>query len=90
MYRTPDVAYYNLGNAYLALKKPREAEEAYRAAIQLNPKLAGAYYQLGLMLTQEGRRDEARTAFRAARDLDPGSPFGRAAGEALRTLGEGG
>jgi tetratricopeptide (TPR) repeat protein len=89
-YQTPEVAYYNLGNAYLALKKVREAEEAYRAAIQLSPKLVAAYYQLGLILTQSGRKDEALSAFRAARDLDPSSAFGRAAGEALKTLGEGG
>jgi len=90
IYPTPELAYYNLGNAYLALRKTREAEEAYRAAVQLNPKLAEAYYQLGLILAQGGRREEARAAFRAARDIDPSSPFGRAAGEALKTLGGGG
>jgi tetratricopeptide (TPR) repeat protein len=90
IYPTPEIAYYNLGNAYFALKKTREAEEAFRASVQLNPKLAGAHYQLGLILTQAGRREEAKAAFRTARDIDPSSPFGRAAGEALKTLGEGG
>jgi len=90
VYPTPEVAYYNLGNAYLALKKIREAEEVFRAAVQLDPKLAGAHYQLGLILTQGGRREEAKAAFRTARDIDPSAPFGRAAGEALKTLGEGG
>jgi Tfp pilus assembly protein PilF len=90
MYATPEIAYYNLGNAYLGLNQPRDAEDAFRAAVQINPKLTGAYYQLGMILTQGGRRDEAKAAFRAARDLEPASPFGRAAGEALKTLGEGG
>lgn len=90
VYPTPEVAHYNLGNAYLVLNKTREAEEAFRAAVRLNPKLAGAYYQLGLILTKSGRREEARAAFQAARDIDPSAPFGRAAGEALKTLAEGG
>ena len=90
IYPTPEIAYYNLGRTYSQLKKPKEAEEALRAAIQLSPKLVAAYYELGVVLTGQGRRDEARAAFRAARDLDPSSPFVPAAVQALKTLGEGG
>jgi type IV pilus assembly protein PilF len=90
IYPTPEVGYYNLGRAYAQLGKPREAEEALRTAIQFDQKLAAAYYQLGLVLVGTGRREEARAAFQRARDLEPGSPFGQAAVEALKTLGEGG
>jgi Flp pilus assembly protein TadD len=90
IYSTPEVAYYNLGRAYLQTGKPREAEEALRTAIQLDSRLAAAYYQLGLVLAGSGRQEDAKVAFRRARDLEPGSPFGRAAVEALKTLGEGG
>ena len=58
--------------------------------VRLAPRFAPAYYELGVVLNVQGRKDEARLAFRTARDLDPNSPFGRAAVEALKTLGEGG
>jgi tetratricopeptide (TPR) repeat protein len=87
VYPTPEVGYYNLGNAYLRLNRPGEAEEAFRTAIQLSPRLIAAYYGLGIVLAGGGRREEARAAFATARDLDPTSPFGQAAGEALKALG---
>ncbi len=90
IYPSPEIAYANLGWAYLNLGKPREAEESYRAAIQLQPSFAQAYYFLGVVLDREGRKDEAKVAFRRARDLDPDSPFGQKAGELLRAMGEGG
>jgi type IV pilus assembly protein PilF len=90
VYPTPEVGYYNLGRAYVQINKPREAEDALRMAIRLDPKLGAAYYQLGVVLASTGRRDEAREIFRRARDLDPASPSGQAAAEALKTLGEGG
>src|ERR1700704_888113 len=43
-YATPEVAYYNLGNAYIRLGKAPEAEESYRAAVQLEPTLISAHY----------------------------------------------
>ena len=90
LYSTPEVGYYNLGRAYAQVNKFQEAEDALRTAIKLQPKLSAAYYQLGVVLTSTGRREEAKGAFRRARDLDPASPFGQAAVEALKTLGEGG
>jgi type IV pilus assembly protein PilF len=90
IYPTPEVGYYNLGRAYVQIGKPKEAEEALRTAIELQPKLGAAYYQLGVVLTSTGRQEEAKALFRRARDLDPASPFGQAAVEALKTLGEGG
>ncbi len=90
IYPTPDVGYYNLGRAYAQVGKFREAEDALRTAIQLQPNLGAAYYQLGVVLVGTGRREEAKGAFRKARDIDPASPLGQAAVEALKTLGEDG
>src|SRR5262249_4978569 len=87
IYSTPEVAYYNLGRAYTQTGKPKEAEEALRTAIQLDSRLGAAYYQLGLVTYNAGRPDEAKMLFRRARDLEPGSPFGQAATNALKALG---
>lgn len=89
-YVTPEVAYYNMGEAFIRLQKPQEAQEAFRAAIQLEPTMIAAHYGLGLALSQGGRRDDARAAFRQARDMDPASPFSELAKEALRKLDAGG
>lgn len=90
IYATPEATYNNLGLAYLALGKRREAEEAFRSALQLEPKLLVSHFWLAKVLHDEGRKDEARAHFKAARDLDPASSLGRAAAEALKTLGDGG
>jgi Tfp pilus assembly protein PilF len=91
LYVTPEVGYYNLAQVCLYhLKRPREAEEALRAAVKLAPRFARAYYELGVVLSLDGRKDEARGAFRQARDLEPESPVGRAATQALEALGGGG
>ena len=89
-YTTPEIAYYNMGEAYIRLGKPQEAQESFRAAIQLEPTMVAAHYGLGLALSQGGRRDEAKAAFRQARDLDPASPFSDLAKNAHRQLGDGG
>ena len=89
-YTTPEVAYYNMGEAYIRLRKPQEARESFQAAIQLEPTMVAAHYGLGLALSQSGRRDEAKAAFRQARDLDPASPFSELAKNALKQLGDGG
>ena len=90
MYPSPEVAYANMGWAYLNLDKPKEAEESYRTAVQLQPKFAQAYYFLGVVLDRQGKKDEAKVAFRMARDLDPDSPFGQKAADLLKAAGEGG
>jgi len=89
-YTTPEVAYYNMGEAYIRLQKPQEAEESFRAAIQLEPVMIAAHYGLGLALSQAGRRDDAKAAFRKARDIDPASPFSELSKNALKQLGDGG
>jgi Flp pilus assembly protein TadD len=52
--------------------------------------MQAAYYNLGLVLSAENRSDEARVAFRRARQLAPETPFGQAASERLKALGDGG
>ena len=63
IYSSPEVAYANLGWAYLNLDKPKEAEESYRTAVQLQPRFAQAYYFLGVVLDRQGRKDEAGRPF---------------------------
>jgi tetratricopeptide (TPR) repeat protein len=89
-YPTPDIAYHNLGWAEYNMGRYREAEEALRLAVRLDPQQPGYYYTLGLVLLRTGIREEAKAAFRRARELGPDSPFAAAASLHLRALGEGG
>ncbi len=90
IYASPENTYNNLGYAYWALDRRKEAEEAFRAALQLEPKLVPSHFWLGVLLEKEGRKDEAKTHLRAARDLEPASMLGRRAAEVLKALGDGG
>ena len=67
-YTTPEVAYYNMGEVYIRLRKPQEAEESFRAAIQLEPVMIAAHYGLGLALSQAGRKDDAKAALKHVGD----------------------
>lgn len=87
---TPDTAYNNLGIALYHLNRLPEAEQALRFAINLNAKLPTAYYYLGLVHLANNRKDEARQSFRHTRELAPNTPFGQAAVDRLKDLGEGG
>jgi len=89
-YPTPDITYHNLGWVQYNVGRYREAEEALRLAIRLDPQQPGYYYTLGLVLLRTGIRAEARAAFRQARELGPESPFAAAAVHHLQALGEGG
>jgi len=84
----PDLAHQNLGLALYHLRKYPDAEQALRFAISLSPDMQAAYHHLGLVLAAEGRPEEARRAFTRARELGPDTPFGEAAGQRLRALGE--
>ena len=86
----PDFVHQNLGLALYHLKRYPEAESSLRFALSLDPKLQAAYYNLGLVLMAENRAAEARAAFRQVRQLAPETPFGQAALERLKSLGEGG
>jgi tetratricopeptide (TPR) repeat protein len=84
----PDYAYQNLGLALFHVRKYAEAEQALRFALSLDPKLQAAHYNLGLVLTAQKRPEEAKESFRRARQLAPDSPFGQAAFERLRAMGD--
>jgi len=84
----PHFAHQNLGLALYHRRQYHEAEEQLRFAIGLEPQMGLAYYNLGLVLADQGRWEDARLAFSRARDLGPETPFGVAAGERLRALGE--
>jgi tetratricopeptide (TPR) repeat protein len=90
VYSSPETTYNNMGYAYWALDRKQEAEEAFRAALQLEPKLVPSHFWLGVLLQKEGKRDEARLHLRAARDLEPTSLLGQRASEVLKALGDGG
>jgi Tfp pilus assembly protein PilF len=85
-----DFVHQNLGLALYHLKRYPEAESSLRFALSLDPQMQAAYYNLGLVLVAERRSEEARAAFRRARQLAPDTPFGQAANERLKALGDGG
>jgi Flp pilus assembly protein TadD len=87
-FTTPDVGHHNLAWALYNLDQIPEAEDSLRFAIRLNPTLPAVHYTLGLVLIRLGRPDEAKVAFRRARELAPDSPFGQAAVQHLRALGD--
>ena len=90
LYASPENTYNNLGYAYWALDRRKEAEDAFRAALQLEPKLVPSHFWLGVLLQKEGRKDEAKAHLRAARDIAPTSMLGQRAAEVLKVLGDGG
>ena len=90
IYTSPENTYNNLGYAYWALDRRKEAEDAFRAALQLEPKLVPSHFWLGVLLQKEGRKDEAKLHFQAARDLEPASLLGKRAAEVLKAIGDGG
>ena len=71
----------NLGAALLQLRKPAEAEAAFREALRLEPAYAPGYCNLGVSLFHQGKLTEAEAAFRGALQVKPDFP------PALNSLG---
>jgi Tfp pilus assembly protein PilF len=85
----PHAVHQNLGFAFFALRRYREAEQSLRFALSIEshePQMARTYLNLGMVLLAEQRRDEARAAFVRARDLAPNSPSAKDAVDQLRAL----
>ncbi len=61
----------NTGNALFSLDRPEEAIEAYRQAIDVEPKYIYPYNGLGDALFSLDRPEEAIEAYRQAIDVDP-------------------
>ena len=60
-------SYFNIGLASFYLKKYKDAEEAYRQAIRLDPyNAADAHYALGLVYRDWGKADEEIQAYKQA------------------------
>ncbi|HSE30381.1 MAG TPA: trypsin-like peptidase domain-containing protein [Pyrinomonadaceae bacterium] len=65
-------SYFNIGLASFYLKQYREAADAYRQSIKLDPyNAADAHYALGLVYRDWGRADEEIQAYKQAIRLKP-------------------
>ncbi|HEX8474438.1 MAG TPA: tetratricopeptide repeat protein [Pyrinomonadaceae bacterium] len=71
---TSALAYYGLGNSYLATNQVPEALRAYQHAIELNRELAISYKGMGDALTKQGKGKEAFDYYERARALGYDSP----------------
>lgn len=65
-YGKPELAYTNLGLAYLKKGALPQAVEQFRTAITHQPDLPEAHYNLGLVYSRLGEREQAIRAFREA------------------------
>ncbi len=63
---------YNLGNLYVALGNPAEAERQYRRAIRIDDQLFMAKANLAGLLANQGRLEEAEKLLREAQATQPG------------------
>jgi len=62
------LAFYGLGNAYLATNQPSEAVRAYQRALELNPEMAIAHKGMGDALTKMGKNKDALQSYERARE----------------------
>jgi len=61
----------SLGEAYLKLKKDKEASKAFKESLKLNPESAEAQYGLGLATFRMSRFRDAADAFKRAIQINP-------------------
>jgi tetratricopeptide (TPR) repeat protein len=79
---------HNTGVALEKLGRMSEALEAYRQAINLDPKLPHPHHGLGDALSDLGRKEEAIEAYREAISIDPNFVYPHhGLGDALSDLG---
>jgi len=65
------IAYYGLGNAYLATNQPQQAHKTYQKATELTPEVAAvAQKGIGDDLTRLATSNEADNSYMRARDHD--------------------
>lgn len=61
----------NLGILYFHKNEPEKAEEAFKAAIKINPASAVSYNHLGIINRNRGKFSEAQQLYEKALDIDP-------------------
>ena len=71
LYLTPQFAYYNLGQAYSALRDYEKARKNYYEAIRLVPNYSLAFHALGLSWKETRHYEEAAAAFKKAIEYAP-------------------
>ena len=66
------LAYFNLGNTYLAVKNdPRGAKELYEKALAIDPNYGDIHLRLGMALNRLGDNEAAAQHYREAARLKP-------------------
>jgi tetratricopeptide (TPR) repeat protein len=68
--------WFNHGYLLEQAKRNADAEQAFRRAVELDPKLDRAWFGLGLALVRQKRFDEAEAALLRNTELQPMSPYG--------------
>jgi Tfp pilus assembly protein PilF len=82
-------AHYAYGEAWLALSEPARAEQAFAAALQLDPAWVDAWINYGVARYRQGAIDDAKQAMREALLRQPGHPAAAAnLGAFMRISGE--
>ncbi|MBI5560871.1 MAG: tetratricopeptide repeat protein [Deltaproteobacteria bacterium] len=71
LYRTPEIARYNLGSAYYHKRDYEKAVDALKKAVSIDPQYAMAYNILGLSYDKLNMLDEAVEAYRKAVSIEP-------------------
>ena len=70
--RPQDGAVFNdLGNLLLLAGRPKEAEDAYRKAVELDPERVSALFNLGLLLQQRGKMGDAMDLYERVLKIQP-------------------
>ena len=83
------LCHQNLGDVYLRLDRPKEAEASMRQQVALLPYEADGHFALGVALRRQGRNKEAVEAYETALNLAPTDAEGYVnLGTALSSLGE--
>ena len=64
------IIYYNLGSAYLAMKKYTKSKNHLQKALTLDPRFKEAYYNLALAYLGDGDRQEAKRKAQKSLSID--------------------